>query len=311
MKILYQNRPPESWIGGDAIQLGKTMEAAEKLGHETEFAVTKSPLQYREFDLIHCFNFSMKWTKNHIIIAKLHKKPLVCSMIYHESDMFIPYEEQQLLLDAVDAQIYLVPGELERVKRHLRVDESKVHFVPNGIDEHWFEPQSVDPSVGDYVLTVGRIEPHKGQLGVAKACKELNIPYVCIGEKTDIAYANKCEKEAAEILNPMKPEDLKRFYASCKVFALASRAEVMPLTIMEAGAQQANIVVADHCEWKDIPNAVWCKFDDVESIKSAISIALLKPKNKELQDKLRGMTWDKVGEQLNKIYESLVVGKTE
>jgi glycosyltransferase involved in cell wall biosynthesis len=230
-------------------------------------------------------------------------------MIYHESDMFIPYEEQQLLLDAVDAQIYLAPGELERVKRHLKVDESKVHFVPNGIDEHWFEPQSIDPSVEPYVLTVGRIEPHKGQLATAKACKELKIKYVCIGERTDGEYARLCEKHGAELLPPTnKPEELKRFYASCKVFALASRAEVMPLTIMEAGAQQANIVVGDHCEWKDIPNAVWCKFDDVESIKGAITIALLKPKNKELQDKLRGMTWKKVGEQLNKIYESLIVG---
>lgn len=311
LKVLYQNRPKNTWIGGDYIQLEKTAEAINKLGNEVE--INEQPIYlpakgYAKFDIVHLFNFSMKWTKVQMGVAKMWNKPIVCSMIYHESDMFIPYEVQQIMLDTADACIFLTPSEIKRVKRHLKIDEKKIHIIPNGVDKFWLKKVK---RTKDYVLTVGRIEPHKGQLEVAKACKQLGLKYIIAGEDTDKDYLSKCLEAGAEWVGKKEKEELLKLYAGCSVFVLASRAEVMPLVVMEAGCQAKNIVVAEHCEWKDIPNAEWCRYGSVGSIKKAINRSLAKEDNNELREKLKGMTWDKVAKQIKKVYESVIMDKTE
>lgn len=308
MKVLFQNRPKDLWIGGDMIQLEKTMEALAKKGIEVEFndqGIYTPALRYRSFDIIHLFNFSMQWTRSQLYIARMHKKPVVCSMIYHESDQFVPYKHQQIMIDHIDSAIFLAPTELERVKRHLKIKDEIVSYIPNGIDKMFFKKVQRSVDIPRFALTVGRIEPHKGQLHVAQACKELGITYICIGERSDQDYARLCEKAGAFIEKPKTPEQLIKFYAQCAVYVLASRAEVMPLTVMEAGAQGKNIVLTDHCEY-DFPNTVSCEYGNKESIKKSIQEALKKPYNQVLEDQLREMTWDKVADQLINIYKKLV-----
>jgi glycosyltransferase involved in cell wall biosynthesis len=311
LKVVYQNRPKNSWLGGDYIQLEKTVEAIKEFDIETE--INEQPIylpaeNYKKFDLVHLWNFSMKWTKVQMGVARMWAKPIVCSMIYHESDMFVPYNIQQIMLDSTDACIFLTPSEVDRVKRHLKIDDKKIHIIPNGVDKFWFNKV---PRSKDYVLTVGRVEPHKGQLEVAKACKQLKLKYVMVGEDTDKEYLQKCIEAGAEWVGKKTGYELLKLYAGCSVFILASRAEVMPLVVMEAGCQAKNIVVAEHCEWKDIPNAEWCKYGVVSSIKKAILKSLAKDDNIELRDKLKKMTWDKVAKQIKKVYESVIMDKTK
>lgn len=312
MKVLFQNRKKDLWVGGDYIQLEKTAKEVLKK-HDIEIndqPIYLPALDYLKFDIVHMFNFSMRWTKLQLAVAALHNKPKVCSMIYHEGENFVDYKEQQIMADNLDAAIFLCQGEYERFKRHLTIDEKKVYFVPNGIEKFWFqkvEKEKVEP----YILTVGRIEPHKGQLATAKACKELGIRYVMVGEDTDQKYTSDCIKEGAEWLGKKKGKALLKLYANCSAFVLASRAEIQPLSVMEAGAQAKNIVIGNGCEWKDIPNAEWCDWDDVNSIKIAIEKALKKKRNTELRNKLKEMTWDKVGEMVLKIYEDISLDKTK
>lgn len=308
MKVLYQNRPADLWLGGDQIQLEKTMHAVAKLGHTVEFsglALYKPALALRLFDVVHNFNFSMAWSKYQIWAAKNAGRKVVSSMIYHESGAFVSYADQQIMFDSLDAAIFLTKGEMERAKRHLTIDESKCHFIPNGIDSWWFEDKKVvSPDIPPFVLTVGRIEPAKGQLDVAKAVKRLGMTYVCIGSAQDRHYQELVQAEGAVVMAAMEHKDLLKFYKSCKVFALASRAEVMPLTVMEAGSQGANIVLTDHCEW-EVPNAEYVPFQDVDAIEAAIKKSLDKPYNQELVDLLKQNTWEDVAKKIIKIYESI------
>lgn len=311
MKVLFQNRKKELWVGGDYVQMEKT---ADEIVKKHDIEINDQPIylpaiDYRKFNLIHLFNFSMKWTKLQLALACLHNKPKVCSMIYHESDNFVTYQEQQLMADNLDAAIFLNEGEYERFKRHLKIDEKKVYFVPNGIDSFWFQKVEAKKEK-PYVLTVGRIEPHKGQLGVAMACKELGIRYVMVGEDTDQKYKDYCVEAGAEWVGKKKGKNLLKLYAGCSVFALASKAEIMPLVVMEAGAQAKNIVIGNGCEWKDIPNAEWCEWENKESIRQAILKAMAKKRNTELKNKMKTMTWDKVGKMILKIYESISLDKT-
>ena len=307
MKVLFQNRPENLWQGGDMIQLRQTAAALERLGLETEFndkPVYPVPLLFRGFDVIHNFNFSMAWARYQTWTAKKHKKPLVYSMIYHEGEQFVPYKDQQVMADATDAMIFLTKGEIARVKRHLTIDDAKCHVIPNGVDKFWFKPVAPQKGLPEFALTVGRVEPSKGQLDVARACKRLGMKYVMIGQRTDEEYTRMCEKEGAAHLSPMEPKDLIKFYAQCSVFVLASQAEVQPLSAMEAMAQGARVVLTDRCEW-ETRNVKRCQPGDDKSIESAIQAVMLGGKNYEGIKEMQGLTWDSVALQLKSIYDSL------
>lgn len=307
MKILFINRPKSLWIGGDYIQMEKTACELAKLGHSIE--VSEKPLitpaiRMRDFDIVHTWNFSMEWSKYAIWAGKRWGKKVVASMIYHESDQFVPWEQQQVMLDNTDACIFLAQGEIERVKRHLKLDETKAHIVPNGIDEFWLQDCVPTFKIKDFVLTVGRIDGTKGQLNVAKLCKKLKVPYVCVGERTNEDLAQQIEKTGAVIMPPMEKEDLIKMYSGCKVLAMASNAEVMSLVVMEAMAQNANIVLTERSEWK--PTGVsYCNPDDIDSIEKALRVELLRPKDLNKYKQVANLKWSDVAKQINKIYESI------
>lgn len=302
-----QNRPKDLWIGGDMIQLEKTKEALERKGIDVEFnsdQIYPFPLRYRNFDIIHLFNFSMSWTKVQFYLAKKWKKPVIISMIYHEGEKFVSYQHQQIMADNADALIFLTEGELKRAKKHITIDETKVHFIENGIEPFWFSQVNTLNQMEDYILTVGRIDYDKGQLETAKACKKLGLKYVMVGEKMNTEYGALCEAFGALHIPPQEPENLIKLYSKCKAYVLASKAEIMPLTVMEVGAQGVPIVLTDKCEWEGLPDMERCK-PEAESIAEAITKAIKKPKSEKNITHLKSMTWDNVADKVLSIYQNI------
>lgn len=297
MKILFQNRDPKGWIGGDQIQLEKTREALEKLDIETDFSFGLD--EKIDADIVHCFNFSMQWSKYQIWNVSQQNKAIVCSMIYHETDEFVDYKTQQAMINELDACIFLTEGEIERARRHLEIPDKKIYIIENGIDKWWFEP-CIAPYPID-VLTVGRIDANKGQLAVAKICKKLGLSYCCIGESSP--YAELVKEQGAEVLEPMDQKVLKLHYASCKVYVCPSYKEIMPLTIMEAGSQGRPIVLTKGCEWQ-IP-CERASYNDEAEIELAILKSLEKPPQEAFKAILKDMSWDNVAKQLKSVYESI------
>ena len=309
MKILFTNRPKDVWIGGDYIQMERTADELRKLGVEVEIiesGLLRPALRIREFDIVHNFNFSMEWAKYSCWMANLHKKPWVSSMIYAETDQFVNYEKQQVMIDGCQAAIFLNDGEVKRTERQLKVKDEIKHIIPNGIDEFWFQSVKGKNKYGDYVLTVGRIEPFKGQLAVAKACSKLGYKYICVGERLYEDYAKEVENAGGIILPPMSRDELIVMYKHAKVMVLASRAELMSLAVMEAMAQNCPIVLTDHSEWK--PEVSLCEYDNIPSIKKAIKKEYGRKVN--YRKEMKKYKWEEVAKSLKKIYESLIMDKT-
>lgn len=309
MKILFTNRPKDVWIGGDYIQMERTADELRKLGVEVEIiesGLLRPAIRIREFDIVHNFNFSMEWAKYSCWMADLHKKPWVSSMIYAETDQFVNYEKQQIMIDNCQAAIFLNEGEVKRTERQLKVKDEIKHIIPNGIDDFWFQSVKSKNKYGDYVLTVGRIEPFKGQLAVAKACKRLGYKYICVGERLYEDYAKEVENAGGIILDPMGRDELIVMYKHAKLMVLASRAELMSLAVMEAMAQNCPVVLTDHSEWK--PNDVsLCKYDSVSSIKNAIKKEYGRKVNHRKE--MKKYRWEEVAKQLKEVYESLIMDK--
>jgi glycosyltransferase involved in cell wall biosynthesis len=123
-----------------------------------------------------------------------------------------------------------------------------------------------------------------------------------VGEAKDPLYLEMCLEEGATHIEPQDRVNLRRLYANCACFVLNSKAEIQPLTIMEAGAQAKSIVVANGCLWK-APNALWVECDNKNQIKAAINKAIVAKPNTELRDWLKDYTWDKVADRLIEIYQ--------
>lgn len=303
------NRPEHQWVGGDFIKLKSVAVALRKLGLEVDILeLEKLGMEHwfgvDKYDIVHTWNFSMIWSKYAIWLGGKKKRKLVASMVYHDTEFFIPYEHQQVMMDHMDACIYETESEVERVKRHLT--PKNTFIVPNGIDAWWFQPTREKVPLKDFVLTVGRIEPNKGQLEVAQACKELGLTYVCIGGVAVPEYANSCLKEGAIIYPAMSQEELKPWYKACKVYVQASSTETWGMAVDEAGSQGAKLVVSTGFERKDIPDAVYCQHGDKQSITDSIRQAISQKGSKRFQLQLKERTWDKHAEEILGIYESIV-----
>ncbi|MGI9118410.1 MAG: glycosyltransferase family 4 protein [Minisyncoccia bacterium] len=300
MKVLFQNRKKAWWTGGDYIQMENTANALRKIGVEIDISedMVVPPDVISKYDIVHLWNFSMNWTKYQLWVARKHRKPVVCSMIYHESDQFIPYNFQQIMLNELSMQIYLTESEKERVKRHLEINTPTV-VIPNGIDDFWFRPVNI--SKDNIVLSVGRIEPNKGQLEVARACKKLGIPFYCAGECNDEEYKTQLLENDAILLGKLEPKELINWYERAKVVALVSKAEIFPLVVMEAMAQNCQIVLTTTSEWK--PDVHYAEYGNTLSISKAISKAM--KDNKDYKSFISQFKWNDVALKIKKIYEGI------
>lgn len=304
MKVLFQTRQKASWIGGDLIQLEQTAEALRRLGVEVDISeeiFITPPEKLLEYDIVHLWNFSMIWTKYQLWSARKFKRPVVCSMIYHEGEDFIPFNLQQIMLDETSWAIFQTEGEKARVTRHLKLDESKSAIIPNAIDEWWLEKSDSILPLEAFVLTVGRVETNKGQLECALACKKLKIPYICIGEIREEEYAKKVKKAGGILKGKMTKRELKPYYASAKVVVQPSRAETWCLCIDEALSQGTQVVLTENCERNDI-DIPRCKHGNKDDIMRAIQ-ENWKPKDYSRSKLLK--TWDEVAKDILKLYEQI------
>lgn len=306
MRVLFVNRPKSLWIGGDWVKMEKVAEGLRRLGAVVDISekpLITPPGRMESYDIVHVWNFSMPWAKFAVWAGAKWKRKVVASMVYHDTDAFIPYPHQQIMMDAMDACIYETEAEVSRAERHLSVRNT--HIVPNGIDSAWFDPPNGKVPFGRYVLTVGRVEPNKGQLETAMACRKLGIRYVMIGGAVEAGYMEKCLDEGAVAYPPMDQEDLKAWYAGCSAYVQASKDETWGMAVDEAGSQGAPVVVSSGFERKDIPGAVLCEHGDAGSIGRAIREAISRGRNEAFMESLRSRTWDDVARDYMEIYKRI------
>jgi glycosyltransferase involved in cell wall biosynthesis len=153
-------------------------------------------------------------------------------------------------------------GEIER-RYGMRPEQITV--TPNGVDYRRFYPGQDGEAMlarrgltsGDYLLTVGRLEPRKNHVTLLKAYAKLgkDAPkLVIVGQKdfgfeamfNEVAAAGGAFRDRVLILEDVAEAELPVLYRHCMAFIYPSLAEGFGMPPLEAMASGAPVIVANN-----------------------------------------------------------------
>lgn len=172
-------------------------------------------------------------------------------------------------------------GEAYDIARDLCVPTRCV-IVPNAVDPTLFPaPQDQWASRPVDVLMVGRIEPHKNQLGLIEAMRDQGYRITIVGpdHPDHRAYANECRRTGAgwvDFISETSLDRLASIYSSAKVHVLPSWLESTGLVSLEAALCGCAVVSTSRGYAREYLDsyAKYCDPRDPSSIRDAIKAAL-------------------------------------
>jgi len=191
------------------------------------------------------------------------------------------------LYHAVDLVMPNSHAEAEQLVRHFGVPAERIHVVPNGADLRFAraDPEPFARLVGarDFVLSAGRIEPRKNQLGLVRAMQGTGVPIVVLGDVVPGYewYEKRCRRAAAAQVRFVRRLDhddplLPSAYAACGCLVLASWYETPGLAALEAGMSGVPLVLPEGgCAREYFGHeAAYVKPNDLPGIRRAVLAAL-------------------------------------
>lgn len=206
-------------------------------------------------------------------------------------------EESALMFESADMLLPNSTLEARQIRQDLEVT-TPMHVVPNAVDPDLFSPPAED-SRRRGVLYVGRLEPHKNQLGLIRELNGSGIPLMIVGPEHPhhADYAAKCRREAdcqATFLRPRDQKELAELYRGAAVHAMPSWFETTGLSSLEAGATGATVVTTNRGYaseyFEDL--ATYCDPAVHGSIRSAVMGALESTLSSALRDRIvERYTW--------------------
>ena len=281
-KILYLKHPSwkepenkERGIGGiNAIGrvIYNHIKIKETLGYEIDLMWDRELTQEnaKEYDFIHCsFWFQcFRCIRMGIpYILNIHdNNPLLAEK---NSDFYNVYSK------AIEQSLVTV-AQTDQTKEHWDHLAHKILTVPVPIDTDFLK---IDDSIEreDYILCVGAVQTIKGHRYLAKACNDLKLKLLIIGNPDDEDEVRELRYEIDNsdgritwIDKAIPFDDLVDYYQRCKVFAMTTKMDVPGLVYLEALSCGANVVATEQGDYKsENPKIVRCSLDN-ESIKEAL-----------------------------------------
>jgi glycosyltransferase involved in cell wall biosynthesis len=243
---------PEDWTA-DAAAAGVRVAPLAEVESKWDWAGmlrTRSSLDARRPNLVHLHLVHATADRYLPLLAPRGAVVLSTEHVRHE----VPERSQLWLKRLASRRIARVVAVSESVRRslvdHYRLPESKVVVIRNGVDLARFEPADERarararaglglPSLGYLVGSAGRLTPQKGFDVLLRACARMQGAWVLAvaGEGEDLPGLRALAAELGiedRVRWLGRVPRMEEFYAALDVFALASRWEGLPLTLLEA-----------------------------------------------------------------------------
>lgn len=190
---------------------------------------------------------------------------------------------QRQIIDEVDLTCLIARGEAHSIEEDLGSRPDRSCLVPNAAPGD-AASASVPGLPDEFVLVVGRVEAQKGQVEVALALAELDLPGVFVGEANPRhpRYVKEFSAivDKSNALTWLRGESHARtlaLYGRASVHVLASWFEVVPLVDLEAAAAGCPVVTTTHSysfEYLGDGATYWSPPSGVPGLRAAIADAL-------------------------------------
>jgi glycosyltransferase involved in cell wall biosynthesis len=196
-------------LGGHQVQMDETAQALRERGHEVEVVEGDQPDVHAGYDIVH----GLGLMPHQVRLARQASLPVVISTIWWPlryiagrdmpwsvgralaevrrvggalrravrddgSDSRGPYARTALSFESAAVLLPNGPGEAAATRADLGVS-TPMMTVPNGVRSDRFVPGK--QAREDFLLLVGRIEPHKNQLGAIEALRGTGRPILVAG----------------------------------------------------------------------------------------------------------------------------------
>ncbi len=233
-----------------------------------------------------------------------------------EACMAMDQRERTLyaIFESVDVLLPNAEGEGESIRRDLGVT-TPIFPVPNGVDPTVFTSSSTPFEARQYVLYVGRIEPHKNQLGLIQALQGAGLPLVIAGNDhpDHTEYAEACRRAGSGWVRFVGPvahgsAELSDLYAGARVHVVASWFETTGLVSLEAALSGCSIVSTSRGHAREYLDrfATYCDPGEPSSILAAVRHGWDTPPPPELRQRiLDRYTWSHVAQATLAAYATL------
>jgi len=174
--------------------------------------------------------------------------------------------------------------------------EKKIEVIYNGVDERFFERAKAEicekykKELGNYILYVGNIKPHKNIGILLKGIRKLKgVKLVIAGSSPDNNILERIEREGLEgkvvFMGFLPFEELSALYESSQVFVFPSFYEGFGLPPLEAMAKGVPVVSSSAPSMPEIlkNGAVYFDPDSEDSLIEAIVSVM---ENKDLRERI-------------------------
>lgn len=324
--------------GGHLVQMDETARALRARGHDVVLTEEEHPDLHPDIDVVH----GLGLTPEQVRAARQAGLPVVMSTIWwplrYRSGREMPWslrrvrdESRRLVgaarravrsswpdLSAPPARSALAfegctvllpngPGEAAAMRADTGVS-TPVMTVPNGIDAERFAPAGLARE--DVVLMVGRIEPHKNQLGAIEALRGRGRRILVAGppHPHHPEYFDACRRAlgaAGEMLGRVPDDELLRLYRTAAVHVLASWFETTGLASLEAAACGTPVVSTDRGFARDyfLDHAAYCDPARPASIAEAVERAVGRDTRGLTALVREQYTWARAAERTERAYE--------
>lgn len=330
--------PRTIWTpGGGETQLLKTKKALEKRGVHVELFDIWS--RRKDYELFHVFGSTYE-VSSFVSTLKSLGVPVVVSAIAYSTkpvwqwkawamlDRVMPiptvYRLRSEIYQKADIIIAGSASESRQLQEFFGVPTRKIRIVPHGVDADRFMQADKDLFVSKYglegfVLQVSRVSRAKGQARLIRALKGTGLKLVFVGpldpgdpEGTrDFLRLVEENSDWVVYLGSLDYGDplLASAYKAARVHALPSASESFGLVNLESLAAGTAAVSGRYPPLYDVlgDKIYYCNPFSEKSIRETVLEAYEKgPKPGSVEFVRTELTWDKVGEHLEAIYQEVL-----
>lgn len=285
-----------------------------------------------DFDILHEFKDTMEPYALFAFAKEEGLKIVLSSVIAQEKALrirtalmvnkVIPFNNSYSLmkrnLDLADAVLPQTNKEAEFIHKYYKIPMSKMHVIPNGVNETILESYSPNNNK-DIVLCVGRFDRNKNQLSLIRAAIDSNYEVHFVGGKAmdDVSYYEECLQASQGHDNIIfhgwlsnTSDEFISLYKRARVVALVSHHEIFGNSLVEGAACGANLLSTDVLpieEWGFNNHCVKVKVTDANAMREGLKAAFEMPLDSSLHDIATSrFSWHNIAKEHIKIYESLL-----